>query len=179
MPRIPYSDLKKGTFLIASPEIDKGILFRSVVLLCDHSPVGSFGMIINKPLDIDISGEMLSQQELASIEMRVRAGGPNQPNQILLLHSSEQDPNSNLQICEGVYLGGDIDSIQEMTNTPKPPSILICLGYVSWNAGLLEREFLSGIWYLHPASKKHVFETLPEKMWQTLLREMGGKYEML
>ena len=52
MKSIPYLDLKKGTFLVASPDIKSGIFYRSVVLLCDHSAVGSFGLIINKPLDI-------------------------------------------------------------------------------------------------------------------------------
>jgi len=179
MQRIPYSELKKGTFLIASPEIHDGIFFRSVVLLCDHSPVGSFGIIINKSLEIDIPEEMLNREELADTEISIRAGGPNQPNQIMLLHTHEQNSDSNLQICDGVYLGGDMECIHEMTNSPTSPSLLMCLGYSGWGAGLLEREFLSGAWYLHPASKSHVFETPPEKLWQTLLREMGGKYKTL
>ncbi|NGX48150.1 MAG: hypothetical protein K1000chlam3_01540, partial [Chlamydiae bacterium] len=49
--RLPYSELSKGSFLIASPEIDAGIYFRSVVLICEHTPSGSFGLIINKPVE--------------------------------------------------------------------------------------------------------------------------------
>lgn len=179
MQRIPYSDLKRGTFLIASPEINDGIFFRSVVLLCDHSPVGSFGIIINKPLEIDVPEDMLNVEELVNAEVTLRAGGPNQPNQVMLLHSCEQDREANLNVCEGVYLGGDFDGLQNMTAEAESPSLVLCLGYSGWGAGLLEREFLSGAWYLHPASKEHVFHTPPEKMWQTLLREMGGKYKTL
>ena len=66
MTNIPYSELKKGSFLVASPEIDDGIFFRSVVLLCDHSPVGSFGLIVNKPLEIEAPEEILDLEVLQS-----------------------------------------------------------------------------------------------------------------
>ncbi|MCB1075719.1 MAG: YqgE/AlgH family protein, partial [Simkania sp.] len=84
MQKIPYSELKKGSFLIASPEVNDGLFFRSVVLLCDQSPVGSFGIIINKSLDMDVPEEMLNLGELADANISIRAGGPNQPNQIML-----------------------------------------------------------------------------------------------
>jgi putative transcriptional regulator len=59
------------------------------------------------------------------------------------------------------------------------PRIRLCFGYTAWGAGLLEKEFLSGQWFLHPASAKRVFETPPEKIWQSILRDMGGKYATL
>ena len=179
MPHIPYSELKKGCFLVASPDISDGIFFRSVVLLCDHSPVGSFGIIINKPLDLELPEEMLAMKELEETEIAMRAGGPNQPNQIMILHSTCQEKESNLQVCDGVFLGGDLECLHEITSSPGISRLLLCLGYTGWGAGFLEREFLSGAWFLHPASKEHVFNTPSDKMWQTLLREMGGKYKTL
>jgi len=179
MKRIPYAELKKGTFLIASPEVNEGIFFRSVVLLCDHSPIGSLGIIINKTLDLEVPKEMLDMEELPNTDIEVRAGGGTQPNQIMLLHSCEEEQKENLQVCDGVYLGGDMECLQGMTESPETSSLLLCLGYSSWGEGALGQEFLSGAWYLHPASKEHVFKTPPAKLWQTLLREMGGKYKTL
>lgn len=176
---IPYSSLKKGTLLIASPDIDEGIFFRSVILLCDHSPVGSFGVIINKPLEIDIPSEMPALENFPDTHIDVRNGGPNQPNQMMLLHSCEQEAENNLTVCQGVYLGGDLECIQEMSSSPDSPSLLLCLGYSGWGSGLLEKEFLNGEWFLHPASSMHVFKTPPDLLWRTLLCEMGGKYKML
>lgn len=179
MEHIPYSELKKGVFLIASPEIDDGIFFRSVVLICDHSPVGSFGIIINKPLDIETPEEILHIDDLTGVDIPIRAGGPNQPNQVILLHSSMRESENTLSVCDDVYLGGDLESLREIANIPETPSILLFLGYSAWGTGLLEKEFLSSTWFLHPASKEHIFTTPPSKMWQTLLREMGGKYKTL
>ena len=175
----PYAHLNKGTFLIASPDVDAGIYFRGVVLLCEHSPAGSFGIMINKPLDVELPEEVLNIKELANHNVQIRAGGPIQPNQMMLIHSSDKIPEQALKVCEGVFLGGDLQFLQEAVSDTHGPSLRLCFGYAGWGAGQLEREFLSGGWFLHPAGAKHVFETPPEKVWQTILREMGGKYATL
>ena len=109
----PYSELKKGTFLIASPDIDDGIFFRSVILLCDHSPVGSFGLIVNKPLDIELPEDLSEFQELTSQNIGMRASGPNQPNQMMLLHPYKIKNEDNLEICENIYLGGNLEFLND------------------------------------------------------------------
>lgn len=176
---VPYSHLSKGSFLIASPDAERGIYFRSVLLLCEHSPAGSFGLIINKSFAIELPEEVLNLKEQANPHVQIRAGGPQQLNQMMLLHSSLQRAEQALKICEGVYLGGDLQFLQEAMNDPSGPHILLCFGYAGWGPGQLEREFLNGEWFLHPASAKFVFEYPPEKIWQSLLREMGGKYATL
>ncbi|MCB1109808.1 MAG: YqgE/AlgH family protein [Chlamydiia bacterium] len=175
MRNVPYSDLKKGTFLIASPDIEGGIFYRSVVLLCDHSPMGSFGLIVNKPLEIEVEEDFLGFGE-EPVEMR--AGGPNQPNQIMLLQNQGYDDETSLEICPGIYLNGDVAMLHEKEEVSSPQT-LVCFGYGGWASGVLEREFLNGAWFLCPAQSAHVFETPPERLWQTLLREMGGKYKTL
>ncbi|MCB1084910.1 MAG: YqgE/AlgH family protein [Chlamydiia bacterium] len=177
MSQVPYAELKKGTFLIASPDIQSGIFYRSVVLLCDHSAIGSFGLIINKPLEMELEKELfgIDEEMVGSYEMR--AGGPNQPNQILLLQDEGLGGEASLEICPGVFLNGDQEDSKEQHAIA--PHTLVCLGYGGWASGVLEREFLNGAWFLCPAKENHVFETPPEILWQTLLREMGGKYKTL
>ena len=179
MEPIPYSNLNKGSFLIASPDMDAGVYFRAVLLICEHSAGGSFGLIINKPLEIELPEEIINVKEFVNPNVQIRAGGPIQPNQMMLLHSSDQITDQTLTICEGVYLGGDMQFLQESVANPDGPAVRLCFGYSGWGAGQLEREFLRGGWFLHPASAKHVFKTPPEKVWQTILREMGGKYATL
>lgn len=179
MESIPYTHLTKGSFLVASPDFDTGIYFRSVVIVCEHSNGGSFGLIINKNLNVELPEEILSAKEFSNPNMQIRTGGPIQPNQMMLLHSSDSLPDQTLKLCDGVYLGGDLQFLQESISDANGPSVRLCFGYCGWGAGQLEREFLSGNWFLHPGSAKHVFETPPEKIWQTILREMGGKYATL
>lgn len=179
MENLPYSQLEKGVFLIATPEIDTGFFFRGVLLLCEHNVNGSFAILINKNLDIDLPEEIINLQELANPHISMRAGGPVQPNQMMLLHTSDKLGAQSLQISKDIYLGGDLPFLQESMSDPNGPPIQLCFGYAGWGAGQLEREFLDGHWFIHPATAHHLFEVPPEKLWQTLLREMGGKYATL
>jgi putative transcriptional regulator len=176
---IPYSHLNKGSLLIASPEIDDGIYFRAIIVLCEHSASGSFGLIINKPVEVEFPEELLNVKEFVNPNMQMRSGGPIQTNQMMLLHSSDKIPDQTLKLCEGVYLGGDLQFLQEASADANGPALRLCFGYCGWAAGQLEREFLAGEWFLQAASTKHIFEIPAEKMWQTVLREMGGKYTTL
>lgn len=176
METLPYSQIKKGTFLIASPDIESGVFFRSVVLVCEHSSSGSFGITINKNLDVDLPEEVLALNQLDNPSVSIRQGGPVQTNQMMLLHTSNSIPQQTLQLCKDVFLGGDLKFLQEAITTPGGPQIKLCFGYAGWGSGQLEREYLDGHWYLYPASKDLIFDTPCEKLWQLLLRRMGGKY---
>jgi len=179
MEHMPYSQIQKGTFLIATPDIDMGIFCRSVVLICEHNPNGSFGLVINKSLDLELPEEIINLNNLANPLVGIRAGGPVQTNQMMLLHNSDQIPQQTLQICDGVYLGGDLQFLQESITNEGGPPIHLCFGYAGWGAGQLEREFLDGHWFIHPGTSLQIFHTPPERLWPTLLREMGGKYASL
>jgi putative transcriptional regulator len=179
MEQAPYSQLAKGSFIIASPEINSGMYHRGVILLCEHGASGSFGILVNKALDIEIPEEVINMKEIANTRVQIRAGGPLQPNQMMLLHSNDQLPDQTLKICEGVFLGGDLPFLQEALANESGPAVRLCFGYCGWGPGQLEREFLSGMWFLSPGSAKYVFDTAPEKTWQIILRDMGGKYATL
>ena len=171
--------LTKGILLVASPEIDIGLFFRSVILLCEHSPSGSFGLILNKPLTIDIPEELVEMDSIKQANLQLRAGGPMQTNQMMLLHSSPVIPEQTLEICENVYLGGDLQFLQSAIRETTDSPILLCFGYCGWGPGFLEREFVDGIWFPFQATYRHIFEINPENLWQTVLRDMGGKYASL
>ncbi len=171
------SHLTAGSLLVASPDIDDDLFARSVLLVCEHSQVGSFGVIINKPLQGGLPPELSELEQHNTAKLMTRIGGPIQPDQMMLLHTSADIPNETLCVTEGVYLGGDADFLQKTLENPEP--IIITFGYMGWGEGQLEQEFLSGLWYLHPATPKHLFDTAPEELWKSLLREMGGKYATL
>lgn len=174
------NEILKGFFLIASPEIDSGIFFRSVVLLCEHNTTGSLGLVINKSLDVNLPGELLDMREILNPEIVVCASGPVQTNQLMLLHNHKPDnEDSTLKICQDTYLGGDLEFLQQAASNPEGPSIKLCFGYSGWAAGQLEKEIINGQWFLHPACAKHIFKTPCEKLWRALLLEMGGRYSML
>lgn len=175
----PYAEFKAGSLLIACPEMVDSFFFRSVILLCDHSSVGSFGLMINKPFLGELPQELVGLEESANPNLAVLWSGPLQPNQMMLLHTAPPSSAASLPLAGGVTLGGDLEFLQESMSSPEGPEILLCLGYCGWGPDKLEQEVLNGEWFLHKGSKNLIFNTPKDKIWQTALREMGGKYATL
>ena len=65
------------------------MFFRGVLLICEHSIAGSFGLLINKPLNFELPEEILSISDINNPRVGIRAGGPIQTNQMMLLHTEE------------------------------------------------------------------------------------------
>ena len=173
------TQLEKGLFLIASPEIDHPFYKRSIILLCDHTPAGSFGLAVNKMFEVDSLDSMLSENEIPALEnLSPRAGGLMQPTQMMLLHKCEDIPDQTLQVSSDIYLGGDLEFLEDKVEK-NPDELLLCFGYSGWNPGQLDREFLEGSWFTFPAIADYLFDVPPEKLWQTILKDMGGKYRSL
>ena len=77
-------------FLIAMPGLKDELFGNSVVFLCEHTPRGAMGLIINKPSELTV-GELfdkvdlpLRRSELA--EQRVLLGGPLHTDRGFVLH---------------------------------------------------------------------------------------------
>ena len=173
------TSIEKGTLLLASPEINTGLFHRSVILICEHSPAGSFGLILNKPLHAEVPAEVLDPESVTNPRLFLRAGGPIQPGQMMLLHGSNTIPDQTLEVCDGVFLGGDLDFLQKTATDASGPPVHLCFGYTGWSSGLLEQEDLSGAWFSIPATASLIFDTPPDKLWQTALQAMGGKHANL
>ncbi len=171
--------VKKGSFLISGLHLESALFSRCVILLCDHSPRGSFGIIINKPLKIELTEDFLPLDLTLNPNIKILSGGNLQPSQIMMLHSSHIATEQILSICDGVFLGGSVEFLQEQMAITEGPQIHLCFGYCAWGAGQLEEEVLSGAWFTYPASQEYVFHKEPSQIWASLLKSMGGKYASL
>ena len=169
--------LKKGFLLAASPEIADPVTFKSVVLLCEHTAAGSFGLMINKPLELDTNIENAElAQELSHPNIHLRMGGPMRQGQMMLLHSENRKEDQMLNVCNDVFLGGDLGFLQESLSENSQKNLLLCFGYLGWGFGELEKELSDGYWCLYPADADLIFNTDADKIWSSVLKNIGGKY---
>lgn len=171
--------VRKGCFLIASPEIENALFYRGVLLICEHNTSGSFAILVNKPLDLELPEELVSLSSASNKNVGIRAGGPVQTNQMMLLHNHPSEQQQLLRVADDIFLGGDLQFLHELLEDESSPPLFLNFGYAGWANGQLDREFLDGSWYLYPASGELLFTTPPEKLWKTLLLRMGGRYATL
>lgn len=170
-------EIEKGSLLIATPTVTDELYKQSVVLICEYTSYGSFGLILNKPYEMETKHQATEMDEILHLKDSLRIGGSMQQNQLMLLHASNKHRDQTLKVADGVYLGGDFPFLQELIKEEPDLSLLICFGYTGWTAGELEKQFADGLWYIYPASKSLIFDIPPDKLWKETLNSMGGTYK--
>ncbi len=173
----PITKLSKGTILISTPEINDGLFCRSVIFICEHNMNGSFGLIINKKVNVAFSEDLFPLKNLENGIFKICAGGPVHTHQLMVLHNCSEHPEQTLNIIDDIYLGGDLDFIQSLIHdSEREHNMCLCFGYAGWSPGQLEREILEGQWYVGPLQRELLFSKDYSTLWQESLLKMGGKY---
>ncbi|MDE3225169.1 MAG: YqgE/AlgH family protein [Nitrospirota bacterium] len=169
--------LGKGIFLIAAPSLRDPNFRQTVVLLCEHGPEGALGVVVNRPTGVSVS-EALPQVPVLEGQRHVLfAGGPVQPNHVLLLYRMTQEPGNTHHVFDGVYLGGDVEALERMLSKPAGNGAFRAyMGYSGWGPGQLENEMKTGSWITLPADPTVVFEKEPDRVWPDILQGLGGPY---
>jgi putative transcriptional regulator len=166
-----------GVVLVAPPMMEDPNFRRTVVLLCEHSSEGSFGLILNRPLSLDLSEVIddLDGEEMVSL------GGPVQQNTLHFLHRHRDYVADAIAILEGVYWGGDFEAIKVLVQTEAASvqDLRFFLGYAGWSPGQLEEEIEAGGWFLANADDQIIFPDDAALLWRTVLQRMGGEYALL
>ncbi|MBM3201477.1 MAG: hypothetical protein FJZ56_03595 [Chlamydiae bacterium] len=176
----PSHLLSSGTLLVATPAHTDPIYKRAVILLCEHSvAAGSFGLMINKSISVELPEENNQLPDLSHPKITTLCGGKMQPGQMMILHTSLNHPIQTLKVIDQVYLGGDIQFLQDCLDDESCKKIYLCFGYIGWLATELEKEIMQGKWIAYPGTKELIFDTPRDLLWQTVLEKMGGKYSSM
>jgi putative transcriptional regulator len=165
-------------FLIAMPAMGDPNFNGTVTYLCKHSDQGALGIIINRPLDIQL-GEVFRQLSFDVLDddqadRPVLGGGPVQPGVGFVLHQSDDDYESTLDSGGAdikVTVSKDILSAMAQGQGPQPS--VVALGYAGWDAGQLESELAANAWLSTPADPAIVFDTPFKKRWAAAAGLLG------
>ena len=186
----------KHHFLIAMPGLEDETFARSVIYMCEHSPRGAMGLIINKPSDISMrllfdKVELpLRREDL--MQNPVGHGGPVQTERGFVLHDPLHDPlrtdkpqqegstyASTLTVPGGLEMTTSRDVLEALSSGAGPRRVLVTLGYSSWGEGQLESELGENTWLTVPASADVIFEVPMAERYDRALDLLGLKSWML
>lgn len=172
------SDVEPGTLLIAAPNLLDPNFRRTVVLICDHSPASTMGLVLNRPLDVPVSRIFPDLENVGDVGL-VHCGGPVETQRMLVIGRSETTEGPP-EIFEDVSLVADLDdALQEIRDSPsRARDYRFFLGYAGWGAGQLDDELAEEAWIVRPATAPLLFSTPPGQVWSQSLREMGGLYAL-
>lgn len=169
-------------FLIAMPGMLDDNFARAVVYMCEHTPKGALGLVINRPINITIKSLFekvelpLDRQDLQ--EQPVYFGGPVQTERGFVLHEKfglEEGPfNSTLRIPGGALeMTTSRDVLEAISNGSGPRRMLVTLGYSGWSAGQLEEEIGRNGWLTVNADPSIIFDTPVEQRYDRAVSLLG------
>jgi putative transcriptional regulator len=164
-------------FLIAMPGMDDPNFSQTVTLVCEHSARGALGIVINKPLSMNL-GEVFDQLGLdasnSSVsDQPVLHGGPVQTDRGFVLHSPGPAFESTLQVSEQLHLTTSRDILDALAGGRGPDNVIVALGYAGWEAGQLDEEMARNAWLTAPYDERLLFNTPLEDRWQAAGRLLG------
>jgi putative transcriptional regulator len=169
-------NLKKGKLLIAEPSIYGDLDFnRAVVILADHNPEGTVGFIINKPLKYRLR-DLIPDIDA---DIKVYKGGPVEQDNLYFIHNVPHLIPNSIEISNGIYWGGDFESLRENLNNGliKKKNIRFFLGYTGWDSNQLEDEMKANSWIIaRNVYDKKILGKSSQGFWKEKIQELGGDY---
>jgi len=170
---------KAGDLLISEPFLQDENFVRSVVLLCEHSEEGSFGLVVNKPSILKL-GELV--EELSFLDKEIFVGGPVEQNTLHFIYFGEKALEGSISLGSDLWWGGDFETLSEKLKIGQvaPESVRFFLGYSGWGTGQLKDELEESTWIV--CTQNLDVENLdytPEELWKNLLKNMGGEYKVI
>ena len=144
--KISSQESIKGNLLYFSPSEQEPSYFTdSLLYICDHSELGALGLIVNRPLDLELKDLFNSMKivENSKAEGNVYMGGPVNPGANFILDSSEKKWDSTIEVSENISLSTSEDAIQAIASCEGPKNYLMTLGYAGWGVKQLESEHVS------------------------------------
>ena len=129
----------RGHLLLDAGGMYGSCFHHTVILMCQHSPGGAFGLVLNQPSDKRI-GDVLPIDMPPSVKnRRTRSGGPVDESSVHILHSNAFMFQGN--VMNNLSLVQDPGELSDLANSVNPDhKIEVFLGYSGWGAGQLESE---------------------------------------
>lgn len=183
----PVSVCLTHHFLIAMPAMADPSFSRSLTYICEHNEQGALGVIVNRPIDMDIATLFervnipFKANETPSVigSMPVYFGGPVQTDRGFVLHRPAGHWQSTLVVKDDIGLTSTRDILLEMAATGVPSQILVTLGYAGWSAGQLEWELSQNAWLTVDADPQIMFELPAEERLAAAMQLLGVDFANL
>lgn len=164
-------------FLMAMPNMADPNFDGTVVLLAEHSEKGAMGLVVNRPMNLDLAG-LFERIDLDLGVSPVGAqpvlfGGPVQTDRGFVLHRPAGAWGSSISIGDELVLTSSRDILEAVAEGRGPGHFIVLLGYSGWGPGQLEDELSRNAWLSVPATADLVFDTPVERRFASAYRLLG------
>lgn len=178
-----------GAMLASSPDLLDPNFMHTVSVICEHTPRGAYGMVLNKRSSITIDRLLPEHPILGQLSLPVAWGGPVENDTLQIVHCFPDQIPGSFELAKGLHLGGDLDCVARLLEADDSPTIRggvrFVLGCAGWGPNQLDQELAGGSWVPLPFHSELVFamdrgrDEDQEETWQAALRSLGHEGEGL
>ena len=149
---------------------------RTVVLLCDYTDQGAFGLVVNRPMTEPAWTVVQTEPPIrVDPELRLWIGGPVDPQSTWLLMAQAQgEDEEQREIAPGVLLSASRELTLQTLQSPPSSRTRLIVGYAGWGPGQLDQEIAASGWLTMDVDPALIFGVPPEEMWDTAIRRFGA-----
>jgi putative transcriptional regulator len=170
-----------GMFLIAVPSLKDPNFERTVVLICDHTKDGAFGLVVNRIL-LNSFVPFLGGLDIKEcvVDLPVFYGGPVKPEQGYILYppslcrllpSGSYYPS--IKVNDDLAMTTAKEILIDIAAGKGPRQFLFTLGFAGWAPGQLEYELMIDGWLVAPVNNKIVFDVPVGERWKAAADSIG------
>jgi putative transcriptional regulator len=172
--------------LLSMPQLVDPNFNRTVVLLCQHSDRGAFGLVVNRPLItsgpvvVEVRAETGAAEprtvRSSEAELQMWVGGPVEPQRSWILVGDDEDvvEEARVQIADGLYLSTSPDLLQRLMGPEPPARTRFIVGYSGWGPGQLDAEIQESAWLISDVDRDLIFNTPADRLWEAAIRRIGA-----
>lgn len=170
--------LMTPALLMSMPQLADPNFGRTVILLCEYSTEGAFGLVINRPTEFAAAEVVqLVPPVAAANELPLWIGGPVEPERGWILLSGEQGTappeDEAREIVPGLFLSASPGVLRRVLESSMPPPVRVIAGYAGWGPGQLDQELSESSWLMADVDPAFVFNTPPAELWEAAIKRLG------
>ena len=161
--------------LLSMPQMADPNFAKTVVLLCEYTDRGAFGLVVNKQMTEPAHTLVRTEPPITvDPDLRLWIGGPVEPQRTWILMSEAQGPDDEQrEICPGLLLSVSHELTLRLLQAPPSSRARVLVGYAGWGPGQLDHEIAASGWLTMEVDPALIFTVPPEQMWETAIRRLG------
>lgn len=159
----------RGQLLVATNRLQDPNFRRTVVLLLEHNEDGAFGVVLNRPLEVEVDDVLPGWSEVVDEPAVVFQGGPVGLDGAIGVATG----GPTVEVMAAPFGLADLDADPQQL-VGSFAGLRVFAGHSGWGGGQLEAEIDEHAWFVVAAMVADVFTPDPDQLWRRVLRRQGG-----
>jgi putative transcriptional regulator len=163
-------------FLVASPRITDPNFRETVVLIIQHTPMASRGVIINRPLETPLARLTPDQESFEQAKQSVYFGGPVALPGLSFMFQAKERPKGSVHVMDDLYIDDNPSLLKDvLKRSGAAGRVRVYAGHAGWGPGQLQSEIEDGSWFATRATPEFVFHDNPANVWSELVKRASQR----